>query len=153
MNSLKDLSSKVRWGSVIVLLALIVLVLFIIYSKLPKYEVTGNVGLKTAVDPVKIKLGERSSIQIEVMNNDKDEKIVIDVEAKTYDTGFIFVKTSSTKFSEKNILVGPNEARKLKFEVKAISNTLPGKYRVDVIARQKSYPEGAKNTIYIDVTE
>jgi len=139
--------------SVIGVLVLIVLVVVVLTSIPSKYDVKGNVGVTVDADPASIGVGDKSTIMIEIKNMDKDDEVTVDVEAKTYDKNFLFTRSGEQHTYQRGVAVGPKEVRNLKFDVRAMSGALPGKYRVDVSAREKSYAEGAEDKVFIKVVE
>lgn len=154
MDRLKTLLSRVRWTSVIALLLLMAVFIFILV-KIPfsSSNVQGNIVLDANAVPGRIKLGERSTIEIEVRNTDKYERAEVDVEAKTHDDYFIFVESAESYIVEEGVQIGPQETRRLKFRVRAVPGARPGKYRIDVKAREKNYAESAEDQVYVKVTE
>lgn len=153
MEDLKRLFSKVRWTSVLALIVVIVVVALILLNLPSRYSVQGNIGVTASADPRKVKIGERSTIEIEVKNLDENEEARISIEAQTHDESFVFVKSGTKYAFESDVLIGPEESRKVKFDVRALTGSLPGKYRVDVTAKPENYNEGAKDVVYITVSE
>jgi uncharacterized membrane protein len=142
---------RIRWISVIGLIILVVLIGAIVFLIPSRYSTKGDVSVDAKANPSTVKIGERSKIDIEVRNLNKDNEITVSVEARTYDDVLQFTHTDEKYESKKDILIGPKESRKLTFEVRPLSGALPGKYRIDVTAREKSYAEGAEDTVYINV--
>jgi len=146
-----SLLKKIRWGSVIGLLLFIIIVGALIVYFPTRYSVKGDVGVDVKASPSTVKIGERSKIDIEITNLNKNREVTVNVEAKTYDDALQFTHTEDKYEARTDVLVGPKESRKLTFEVRPLSGALPGKYRIDVKAREKSYAEGAEDTIYLKV--
>ncbi|MFH1789248.1 MAG: hypothetical protein ABH834_07695 [Candidatus Altiarchaeota archaeon] len=153
MEKLASMLKRVRWVSVIGLLLFIIIIAFLIMQIPTGYSVQGDVGVGVSADPSTVKIGERSTIDIEVKNMNKDREVIVYVEAKTYDDQFLFTNTGDKYASKRDIIVGPKESRKLSFEVRPLTDALPGKYRIDVKAREKSYAEGAEDTVYVKVVK
>ena len=153
MESISFMLSRVRWTRILAVIAVLALIVLIILAIPKRYSTKGDVGVDVSADPSSIKIGERSKIEIEIKNLNSARAVEVYVEAKTYDNNFLFTHTDDKIASKRDILVGPKESRKLSFEVRPLSGALPGKYRIDVKAREKSYAEGAQDTVYIKITE
>jgi hypothetical protein len=144
---------RIRWIPVVTVLCIVAMIALIIVYFPSRYAVSGKVAVSVDADPSKIQRGESATIEVEVKNLDKSEEKTINIEAVTFDDSFLFTDTDSKKAAKQDIAVGPQETREIKFKVKASSDALLGKYRVDVTAREKLYSEGAKDTVYIRVLE
>lgn len=153
MDDLTYMLKKVRWTRIIAVIAFLALIVIILLAIPKRYSTKGDVGVDVSVDPSSIKIGERSKLEIEIKNLNSARPVEVYVEAKTYDNNFLFTDTGDKIASKRDIIVGPKESRKLSFEVRPLSGALPGKYRIDVKAREKSYAEGAQDTVYIKVSE
>ena len=51
------------------------------------------------------------------------------------------------------VKIGPQETRRITFEARAMPGILPGKFRIDVEARQSTPSSPAKDTVYVTVKE
>lgn len=153
MENLKRALSRVRWTSVIALFLVIVVFTFILFNLPSKYNVQGSIGVNAKAKPDRIAIGERAEIKIELKNMNKNDEARVDIEVRTYDEKFVFVRTGSKYAFEPDVLIGPQETREIKFSVRALSGALPGRYRVDITAMPKSYAEGAKDKVYIVVSD
>lgn len=153
MNKLMTILSRIRWSSVIGLVLVVAVVALLIYSIPSRGNVKGNIGLNVKADPSTIKIGEKSTIEVEVKNVNAEDEATVYVLAKTRVDDLLFTSTGDTYVSMREILIGPKESRKLTFEVKPEPSALPGKYGVDVSANEKSYAEGAEATVYINVVK
>jgi len=151
MNSAMNMLKRIRWIPVLSALIILSIIALLILSIPVKYSVKGKIGLSASAKPDKISVGEKSTLTIEVKNLDKNDEKIINIDAETFDDKFLFTKTEERTISRNGILVGPQEERKIEFDIKPTGNALPGKYRIDVTAREKSYPEGSKDTVYIKV--
>lgn len=153
MEKLKHMLGRVRWVSVLGLLLFIIVIGFLI-MQIPKgYSVQGDVGVGASADPSTIKIGERSKIEIEIKNMNKEREVTVYVEAKTYDDQFLFTHTGDRYASKRDVVIGPKESRQFSFEVRPLPDALEGKYRIDVKAREKSYADGAEDTVYVKVVK
>ncbi|MFH1835695.1 MAG: hypothetical protein ABH851_05865 [Methanobacteriota archaeon] len=153
MDKLVNLLSRIRWASVLGLFLVITLIVVLIMAIPSSFSFKGDIGVSISADPSTIKMGEHTTVEIEVKNKNANQEVEVNVEVKTYDKNFVFTESTDSKVSRGNILIGPRESRKLSFEVRPASGALAGKYRVDVVAREKSYAEGAQDSVTVKVVK
>ena len=148
---IKHYFQRIKWGLVIGILLFVIVIGFLI-TQIPKgYSVQGDVGLEVSADPSTIKIGERTKIEIEIKNMNKEREVTVYVEAKTYDDQFLFAHTGNRYASKRDVVIGPKMSRQFSFEVKPLPDAIEGKYRIDVTARERSYTKGAEDIVYVKV--
>jgi len=145
----KDIISRIRWKSVILVLVLIIVVVLLFKSLPFQPKVRDNVGISLSADPDTIPPGGKSTIDVEVTNLHSTDTLNMVVSVKTHDEKLVFSNNNMTIFQE--VSVGPKETRKLKFNVRLLSGALEGKYSIDASAREKSSIVGVEDTIYLNV--
>ncbi|MFH1403178.1 MAG: hypothetical protein ABIH11_02795 [Candidatus Altiarchaeota archaeon] len=153
MGSVANTIMRIKWRSVFALLIVIGAIYFLVNSLPSSYQVKNNIALKTTADPEVIMPGGTSTITVEVKNLDKEKSITVSVKAKTTDNSMFFSTTYSGDYLKGGILIGPQESRKLNFDVKSKAGSLEGRYGITVEAVEDGSVEGAAETVFINVED
>jgi hypothetical protein len=154
---LNELLARIKWQSVIVLLAAIVVLAAIFWGALdlkpvtlfaPTYKEGGNVQVRSWADPGRVELRGTSTARVEVKNIGKESNNVL-IRLETYNPSLLFDETGSQKANE-SISLGPGESRELGFKLR-FNATYGGKYGVKVTVSPGG--ENIDDEIYFDVFE
>jgi len=148
LDTLKEVSSRIKWKSVLAVLIVLAIVLLVFRNIPSGYTVKDDVGLKAYANPDTIKLDGRTSLEIEIKNTGQERGIETLVSANAYDQNIIFTNTSSTSV-ELSVKIGPKEVRKLSFEIQLSPGALEGTYCIDVTVKPEGRIEGVKVPVCI----
>ena len=143
--------SRIRWKNVIIVLVLLLVIAFLIWSIPSKYRVKDNIGLKVSIDPDTIKVGERTRIGVEVKNLYPQSDTIVAVSALTYDDSLVFMETGAKDYRSSDIKIGPSETRQIAVTLESKNAALAGNYRIDVLVKEKGKVEGTQDTIFLKV--
>ncbi len=136
---LNELLARIKWQSVIVLLAVIVVLAAVFWGALdlkpvnlfaPSYKEGGDVQVRSWADPSSVALRGTSTARVEVKNIGKESSNVL-IRLETYDPSLLFDDTGSQKANE-SISLGPGESRALGFKLR-FNATYGGTYVVKVV--------------------
>ncbi len=156
MGDVQDTIARIKWRSVLALLVVIIVLFFLVTSINPLttgYSVRNNIGLKTDVKPSSIMPGDISTIRVELMNLNKEKTVTLGIKAKTTDKNIFFTETYSGDYMRGGITIGPQETRKLKFDIKSKDGSLAGKYGIVISAVEDGKIEGSESTVFIDLDD
>ncbi|HDI73327.1 MAG TPA: hypothetical protein ENF58_04265 [Candidatus Altiarchaeales archaeon] len=152
MKAFKNIISRIKWKSVFGLISVVVLILLILWAFpalfAPRYKGSGDVQIKSWVEPSKVDLKGKSTVWIEIRNTG-DENVEVDVNLRTYDKNLIFEETGNQGINESRIL-GPRESRKLDFKVN-VDAPDSGKYGIKILVSHKR--ETIEDEVFLNVVE
>jgi uncharacterized membrane protein len=154
MDRLRSLLSRVRWGSVIAVILLVIAVA-IIYSKIPSgYNIGGNIGLSASVMETSVSPGSDIVLSLELKNMDSVKAMDIQVSGTTYHELLIFDETYTKSYVSQIISIGPQETRKFSIKLRSQQGIIPGQYAIDLKAYERGKQEnGATQRIFINIKE
>ncbi len=143
---------RVRWGSVLAVVALFAIV-YLVYNYFPSgYSVSGGVGIWASASPSKIMPGNSTVISVEIKNMDSENQMLVQVRGLSYDDNLFFDNTYSQSDSSDGIMLGPQAVRKISFKMRSKKEALAGRYPVDISALEVGKEEGgAMSRVFIDV--
>jgi hypothetical protein len=153
MNPVGGAIARIKWKSVLALIIVIAAMYFLVKSFPTGYSVKNNIGLKVSSNPEQISPGYISTINVEIKNLNRERMITVGVKAKTSDQSMFFTETYSGEYFRGGITIGPQETRKLRFDVKSKAGSLEGRYGVTVYAIEDGKVEGVEDTLFIEVEE
>ncbi len=154
---LNELLARVKWKSVILLLAALAVLGAVFWGALdlkpitlftPSYKEGGDIQVRSWADPGRVELRGSSTARVEVKNTGKESNNVL-VRLETYNPSLVFDETGAQKANE-SLSLGPGESRALGFKIK-FNATYGGKYGVKVTVSPGG--ENIDDEIYFDVFE
>lgn len=152
MESPRSFLYRIRWGSVIALV-LLVLAFYVLYTSAPSgYNVSGGVGIFAEVDPAVASPGQTINIKVELKNMYSDKGMTVVLRGKTYNDMIFFDETFAQTYSSKQITIGPQEIRRINILLRTKSDIYIGKYTIDLEASEANKPQGiAKQRVSVDI--
>jgi uncharacterized membrane protein len=130
---------------------LFLIVIFIIIGFNPfglDYKGSGEIKIKSWVEPNKVDLSGKSTVWVEVKNDGKEKKRVF-ISLQSYDPTVKFVDTN-TQSQNESISLGRGESRRLDFKIKVLAN-YGGDYGINIKARYDT--ESIEDEVYIRVSK
>lgn len=132
MRNIKDTLSRVRWGvifGILFSLTAVILLLLVFNPLSPGDKCTGDVCVRTWLEPSEVGLSGESALWIEIRSEGKMDK-PIDISLETSTENLLFSENSNRTII-KNVILGPGESRKLDFNL-GVDAEYGGEYGIDV---------------------
>jgi hypothetical protein len=154
MKAPKNIISRIKWKSVTGLILVVFLILIFVWAFFvfkpfaPGHKGSGDIQIRSWVEPGRVDLKGKSTVWIDVINKG-DEKVNIDVNLETYDKNLIFEQTGNQRINETKAL-GPRESRELDFRVN-VDAPDGGKYGVKIRVSYKR--ETIEDEVFLTVVE
>lgn len=151
-----ELLARIKWAPVIILVLVLIIFYFLIFSPGPKmgspfspgYKSVGDIQMRAWADPGTVTFTGESKAKVEVKNGGTNSAN-IRIKLTAYDSNMSFTETGNQEVSA-SFGLGPKESREVPFSID-FNATYPGRYTVKVTVSPGG--ENIVDEIFFDVKE